>query len=498
MYGWVFAAGLLLYVATCAPGLLWGDSAMFEYRVWSFDLTGELGLALSHPLYILLARVVALLPIGDVAYRVNLFSAVCAAATLPFAFHLIRDVTHSGKAAICGTALLAVSHTFWMHAVIAEVYALYSLSLLIELTLILKFVRSENPRWLMAALFVNGLTTSNHVLGLLHLPGYFLLWLHATRTRSIRPKHIPALLAAYLLGLGPYIALIIHQITAGTGVGAALHSALFGNTFAGKVLDTHFSLTRQAGRTAAYFLMNFPTPIAILAIPGMIHVLRDRRLRWFGVFLLSLFAVNFVFAFRYTVPDQYVFFMPCYVIAALLTGIGIRNLVSRSKGWAIACIALALLPAAVYEVAPIVMPKSGVTIGTKRDIPGRNTYSYFIRPRKNGEYSAINFTTKALDTAAPDGLLVADGTVKNALVYAREVRGIDPGVYLHFGPDLTPSPPVVPLDPDTVAEFVDRDAAFVCSNIVPYVPKWIADEYDLVPRNVIFQIVKRDREAQRD
>lgn len=490
----VFAAGLLLYGITCAPGLLFGDSATFQFRVWSFDLKGELGLALAHPLYILMARGFALLPFGETAFRVNLFSAVCAAASLPLAFRLIRSMTGSGKAAICGTALLAVSHTFWLHAVIAEVYSLYVLTLLIELSLLLKFIESRRAVWFVAAVMINGLTTCNHLLGLLHLPGYALVFLLALRQRTIRPVHFVACVAAYLVGIAPYAAMIVSEIAGGGAVGSVLHSALFGDSFAGKVLGVQFSWPRQAGRGVLYFLMNFPTPLALMAIPGAIRLLRSAREKsWMGLFLLSLFAVNFVFAFRYTVPDQYVFFMPCYVIVALLTGVGVKSLVEKSSAWATLCIAAALLPAVVYEVAPLALRKAAIEIGTKRDIPGRDRYAYFIRPRKNGEYSAENFTKEALTLARPNGLLIADGTIKNALVYARDAQGIERGVCLHDGPDMMPKSPVIMLNLENVAPFVERGDAYACSNIAPYVPGWLLEVYDLAPRGNLFQIVERAR-----
>src|SRR5262245_45661436 len=73
---------LLVYVATCAPGVLWGDSGTYQVRIARGEMESSLGLALTHPLYIILARNFARLPIGDAAYRVNLFSAVCAAASI--------------------------------------------------------------------------------------------------------------------------------------------------------------------------------------------------------------------------------------------------------------------------------------------------------------------------------------------------------------------------------------------------------------------------------
>ena len=76
--------GLGLYVLTCAPGVLWQDSSIFQLRVYYGDLRGTLGLPLAHPLYIMLAKVFSLLPFGEYAYRVNLFSGVCGAAPLGF------------------------------------------------------------------------------------------------------------------------------------------------------------------------------------------------------------------------------------------------------------------------------------------------------------------------------------------------------------------------------------------------------------------------------
>ena len=98
MYGAAALAALLalvLYVATCAPGVLWGDSATFQVRIARGELESPLGLALTHPLYILSARYWSKLPIGDMAYRVNLFSGVCAAGAIGLIYLFTRRVTGS-------------------------------------------------------------------------------------------------------------------------------------------------------------------------------------------------------------------------------------------------------------------------------------------------------------------------------------------------------------------------------------------------------------------
>ena len=65
--------GLLAFVVyhqTLLPGVGWGDIARFQYvaRVWG--ISHRFG----YPLYIVLSRLFGYLPVGTLAYRVNLMS----------------------------------------------------------------------------------------------------------------------------------------------------------------------------------------------------------------------------------------------------------------------------------------------------------------------------------------------------------------------------------------------------------------------------------------
>lgn len=382
----------LLYGLTCASGVLWQDSAMFQHRVFFFDLRGESGLPLAHPLYIILAKTFTFFgAFPDVAQGVNLFSALCGAWTLLALVQLLMTVTRSRLAAIIGTTALAVSHTFWTHSAIAEVYNLYALGLVIELVCIERFLATRKADFLGWALFVNGLNASNHLLAILHAPIYAVILIWAIRAGMITIKKIPLYVALFVIGATPYVWLIVENILGGQGVIDALKEALVGPPErAGKVLDTSFSIMRQASRSATYFAMNFPTPIVLLAIVGLWNAFRDRARRGFAWVLAGIFIINFVFAFRYTVPDQFVFFTPDYVIVAVLIGIGAGDLIRRmrrgvgtqgiSRLATLALVLATLMPIAVYAAAPTLMRKINFSIGAKRDIPFRDSLGYFIQP----------------------------------------------------------------------------------------------------------------------
>ena len=116
----VGAGSLAVYVRTLAPGVLYGDSAEFQ------TLAATLGVA--HPsgyaLYLLLAKVFTRLPWENIAWRVNLLSAVMGALALMGLYWMIRRLGGSLSGAILGAVMVGIGRTFWSQTVMAEVYTL--------------------------------------------------------------------------------------------------------------------------------------------------------------------------------------------------------------------------------------------------------------------------------------------------------------------------------------------------------------------------------------
>ena len=482
-------AFLLLYALTCAPGVLWQDSGMFQFRVWHRDVAGIQGLPLAHPLYILMAKAFCWLPLGPFAFRVNLFSGVCAAIALGILADLLYSLTRSKWSAVCGAVLLGVSHTFWMHAVIAEVYSLYAMALLGELWLMERFFSTRRRVWLFAALFVNGLNLSNHLLAILHWPAYVGIIIWALRTKAVTLRWLPLLPLIVLFGGLQYVALVAAKILAGRPVGDTLAEALVGPPERAEIVLTHtFAIGQLVVRAAQYFVLNFPTPLAILAPMGFWAACRHAEHRRMALFAGGIFVVGFVFAFRYRVPDQFVFYYPCYVIFAFFATLAIPS-VARSRALQVICLIFALLPAGIYEWAPRLARDRGLSLGLQREIPYREGYSYFLRPRKNGDDGAERFAREALATAAPNGLLIGDSTIMNAVTYVRDVQGVCPNVALSFASDVRPTAPVLrSVRPQTIGPFVWKRTAYACTDAPAYLPRWLPEVYDLSPVGVVYRI----------
>ena len=154
----VFLAALLLFARTTAPGLLLGDSAELQTQAYTLGHTHPTG----YPVYVLAARLFTSLVPGEPAWRVNLFSAVCAAVGLAFLYLCGRLLGGWRIAAVIGPATLAVVPLFWMHAAITELYAPAVLLVAIVMFALLMAAERKDSRWIAGAGVAGGLSLGVH------------------------------------------------------------------------------------------------------------------------------------------------------------------------------------------------------------------------------------------------------------------------------------------------------------------------------------------------
>ena len=135
----LFAASLALYVHTLAPSVatLFDDSLEFHLVGYRLGIAHPTG----YPLYTLLGKLFTLAPWHNVAWRVNLLSAVAGALAVVFVYLAARQLTERRLPALLGGAALALSPVFWSQAVVAEVYTLAAAFVALLLWLALRWVR---------------------------------------------------------------------------------------------------------------------------------------------------------------------------------------------------------------------------------------------------------------------------------------------------------------------------------------------------------------------
>src|SRR5437867_3904043 len=170
----VFAAALLLYMRTLAPSVLPGDYAEFQMSAAILGVPHPTG----YPLYILIGKLFTLLPVGDVAYRVNLSSAVymagAAGVTYATAACLVASLGARSWwwAAAVGAAFFALSPTVWSMALVARSYALNALLVSAVVFSLISWRRTGRAGWFYASCLFIGLSMVHHGTTYLLLPAY--------------------------------------------------------------------------------------------------------------------------------------------------------------------------------------------------------------------------------------------------------------------------------------------------------------------------------------
>jgi len=344
----LFLTTLILYLTTLAPSVvtLFDDSLEFQLVTYQLGIAHPTG----YPLYMLLGKLFTFLPFGNVAYRVNLMSAVFGAATVALLYLLVLraarprpevrlDLRQPGwpvhVGAIVGAGLLAVGQVFWQQATVAEVYTLNAF--FVALLLLLATCSPARIGWLA---FLLGLSLTHHRTMLLLLPalGIYLFLHHGFRL--LRPQRL--ILYASLAGLP----LLFYLYLPLRGTVGSLDGT-YENTLTG--------FWRQVS-AGGYGLFIFTNPFGherdlvfywslladqfYTAVPGLIGLVYLLRLGQRKLLALTglAFLTYLTFNFFYNVTDIEVFFIPNFLIWAIWSGIGVVFLLHtaatlRFKAW---------------------------------------------------------------------------------------------------------------------------------------------------------------------
>jgi hypothetical protein len=203
----------VLYLLTCShvPNIA-GDAPELIAGSYSLGILHPP----SYPLYTLIGYVFSHIPIGSIAFRVNMLSVVAHTLTLLFLFVTLMKITRNRAASIISVAILGFSSLFWFYSLMAEVFPLSSLfAVLLILVAILvrdRWVsgnRTGSERLFLFFAFLCGLSLTHHHTILLIFPALLLFILHPLIEVIRKPKRLISAVLLFLLGLVPYIYLPI-------------------------------------------------------------------------------------------------------------------------------------------------------------------------------------------------------------------------------------------------------------------------------------------------
>ncbi|MFP3896731.1 MAG: protein O-mannosyl-transferase family [Anaerolineales bacterium] len=410
----VFLASLGLYVRTLAPTVLPADSGEFQL------VAPVLGIA--HPpgyaLYTLLGRLFTLIPLGDAAYRMNLFGAVCGALTLALLVHLVRQASGSTGAALIAAAMLGLSPTFWAQGTTANIRSLTAAFTVLSADLLLHWEEREEPKYLIAFAACFGLGVGHHAsLGLLGFP--FLIYIIARAPRIlVQPRRWTRPL---LTLLASFTVLLYLPLRSGMGAPFDPTPIRSWSDFVNHVLALGFSgdmfyyrtlpdLIARLGVWVEIVRLQFGPLLPWATLLAAVGSLIPRRNRAPAGLLVGIWAINTLSAVTYKAPQTVEYLLPSYVAMAALLGYGLATARHRMPRWAGALL-IALLVIAIAQY-------------------GTTHYDDFRQLHE--DRSARTYAESILEDAPPDTLVLSNWHHATVFWYLQTVEGVRPDVEVRY------------------------------------------------------------------
>ena len=356
-----------LYVRTLAPTVLAGDGGEFQFVPYLLGVAHPTG----YPLYSLLGWGWShLLPVGDVAYRMNLFSAFWAALSVGLLYPTTRALLPQTLPALSpglqrliaslSALTFALTPTLWSQAVIAEVYGLHIFLVVAFFYFLLLWLERRESRFVLLAAGCFGLGLAHHSTTVLLAPATLcFLWLADRRVFADWRLVLKALLLV-LLPLALYLYIpwrAPHTPYLHLALGQSRELVLYENTLANLV---RFVLGGPFGGSVD-FTVDFGSRLAMtwgflqdeigwiglaLALVGVANLALARRwalLALTGLAYLAVVAFNLV----YTIGDIYVLYIPSYLVIVLWLSVGVgtlAGLLGRQRVVALLLVLLLFIP----------------------------------------------------------------------------------------------------------------------------------------------------------
>ncbi|HUP55272.1 MAG TPA: DUF2723 domain-containing protein, partial [Methylomirabilota bacterium] len=191
-----------MYVRTLLPGVAFGDWGEMQTVPHLLGVAHPTG----YPTYVVLGWLAQLVPLGSVAFRANLLSAVLVSGALATVVAILLRLGVRPLIAAAAALGLGAVPTVWAAATVAEVNPLHLLFVALLLHRAHVWQAEPSVRDLVIGALLLGLAMGNHLLIVFVAPfiGLFVLWV-GRREIASRPSMLGPAIAAGLVGLGIYL-----------------------------------------------------------------------------------------------------------------------------------------------------------------------------------------------------------------------------------------------------------------------------------------------------
>ncbi len=404
---------LAIYFRTLAPTVYTFDSGEFATGAFSLGIIHPTG----YPFYLLVAKLFTWLPVGDIAYRVNLMSALFGAISVSLLFVICRRLTGNAIISAAAALLYAFSFYYWREAVIAETYTLNTALLLILLLLFLKDASRRSFLEAGLAGLVFGLGLANHMSTILLIPA--LLYWGVVNRESLKSILGFALFSAG--GLLLYLYLPVRYVAnpplnyAATYLRtdlttpAGIWSWMTGETFRQFMLGySAIELLGEAATYLAWLWSNFLGAGVLIGLVGLAAMLR-RNPKTF-ILLTIIYLSYTAFFINYRVVNKDTMFSVSYLVWTIWIAYGAMYLSEFLKERRLLKFGVPAFLAAIALVALL---------------------ANYAPVDQSHNTMARDFAGQLLDQVAPSAFVITEWTWATPLEYLQIVENRRPDVTIY-------------------------------------------------------------------
>lgn len=334
----LFVFFLSLYVYTAAPGVYDGDSGEIAAAVNTLGLAHPTGF----PLYMMTGKLFTLIvPIKDVAYRLNIFSALLTASALVFFYYSLRNLGNSPFASLMASFVLGLGrNTIWRNATTTNVYTLSLLFVSLLFFIFSKWRKEQKTEYLYWYGFLWGLSLGTHALMLIMvIPFIFMLWQKRQAFKEKMSVSLKILLLTFMPAI-QYIYLFFAykknsivnwgDLSSFDGFIYYITQRQYANKmFANTTSDAGSFLTKITG----FFTSEFTIIFFVVALIGLI-VLFKKDKTFFVIFTSIILAnIGLMFGYGNSEGDSIILFRYIFLadtVLAMAVAFGIDGIINQA------------------------------------------------------------------------------------------------------------------------------------------------------------------------
>ena len=337
----LFLSTFIVYLKHLAPSIFTGDSADATIASYVLGIPHPPGF----PVYTWFGHIFTLIPVGDIAYRVNFMSAFFGALVIPIVYMIIRSlapqsqgsfvddiVSRSGS--IIGSMSFAFSIYYWAQAEIAEIYTLNSFFIASMILLALIWAEKRDIRLLYLLSLLFSLSLGINAANILFAPSFLVFLLLVDRDALLNKRTLFSMVIIFS-AIGA-LQLIYLFVRAWQGPAYAYADIRNINNFFNFITASEYSrvpfsvpLSSGISMYVDFLAKSFSLTGMATGIIGIALSLRRDILK--SAFLASMFVINILFFVQFNSFDIYDKLIPSFMIFSIFIGLGIWEILDLIK-----------------------------------------------------------------------------------------------------------------------------------------------------------------------